>query len=666
VSGGSAEPHRSSDRVHGSPGPDATHDRQVRRELAAFVRDTATYGTVGLLAATAVFAGLAREYLGLGRLLPWLALVTTSGIVALVGLTVPSVRRWADGDDVPRLLQIGYLGAGAAWGFAVWLDLADDATEYRWLVLVLLATITTGQLGLVGIPRPARLLYIPMWLIAAVGFVVAGQPIVAVGCVTYVAIVLPQHAMSSSHLRELVRLRIESIDQASTAAWAATHDPLTGLLNRSGLVSAASDHVSDRRNRHTTALFIDLDHFKEVNDRFGHAVGDQLLVALAHRLRETLRPDDVLARLGGDEFVVLTARALDDDAAAELAERVITSIEEPFDLGDVEVYVSASIGVTRVDRTTSSIDDLLKESDHALSHAKRTGRRQAVVFDEELEAQLREQTGLEMALRKAIRSREIEAWGQPVFDTRTGEVAWVELLARWEVQPGVRIPPAVFVELAEEIGMADDLGRMMLEHAARALQRWRRHPVLARSSVGVNISALHIARADLVGDISGLAVYEGLDASRLIIELTESQRVNDIDEVRRTFEQLATAGVRLAVDDFGSGYSSLGQLLALPVSIVKLDRELIAGADLDGRRTNIVRAIHLLASALGHTVLAEGIETDGEQQVAATIGIDQVQGFLFCPPLPLPQLEEELASHFIPAPIIGTSVSLPIERPRDR
>jgi EAL domain-containing protein (putative c-di-GMP-specific phosphodiesterase class I) len=370
-------------------------------------------------------------------------------------------------------------------------------------------------------------------------------------------------------------------------------------------------------------------------------------------------------------------RDLDEEASARIAQRLIRRLEDPFEIAGEAVYVSASIGVTRLDSCRlddaplddPSLDDpslapsldgpsldeaqlgrapridviqLVQESDKALYEAKRNGRRQAVVFDAELRAQLSARSGLELALRRAVREDEIEAWGQPVYDLRTGEVAWVELLARWEATPGSFVPPSLFVPLAEEIGVIDDLGRRMLRHATEALARWQEHDVLRNAAVAVNVSAVHIMRDDLVADVGALVACHGLAADRLIVELTESHRLADVEHVSATFMALAGMGVRLAVDDFGTGYSSLGQLLALPVSIVKVDRSLTSGCERDEHRAGVVRAIRQLAASLGHVVVAEGVETEGERAAVARLGLDQAQGYLLCPPLPLAQLEEQL------------------------
>lgn len=620
----------------------------VRAQLFEFYRSSRWVAPVGSLVAGVLFTAIAWPSLPHRSLTVWLGANIIISLVLAGSVSLPYFSRRLDRFGLPMMCAVAHALAGVLWGLTPWLASAGSNTAYLMLCLALMFAVSAGTLtGAWGLSRLSMAVLVPLWILGGVGFLLHGAPLLALGSVCFLAIVGRDNASTSRVLIELVRLREGTRAQAERAEWEANHDPLTGLPNRAGLLSLAEQA---RRNpehsaQSTTAMFIDLDHFKEVNDRFGHLAGDALLAEAAQRLRSTVRPDDVVGRLGGDEFLVLIFREITPVATAKLAERIISTLEEPFHLVTDDVYVSASVGITHVNRHDADVHRLVHESDKALAHAKRNGRRQAVVFDSGLKAQLTERSGLELALRKAIRSKQIEAWGQPVIEMSTGRVAWVEFLARWEATPGGFVPPSVFIPLAEEIGVVGDIGRQMLSHASSALQRWRDHPVLKGADAAVNISALHIVREDLVADISQLMACDGLPAQHLIIELTESHRLTDIDQVAATFRRLGAAGVRLAVDDFGTGYSSLGQLLALPVSIVKVDHSLTSGCDLDDDRAGVVRAIRQLAATLGHVVVAEGIETVRECEVMAAIGIDQVQGYLFCPPLPMNELEDELIRH---------------------
>ncbi len=619
----------------------------VREEVRTYLRSNRWVAPVGNCVAAVSFAFAVRDEVDQPILIAWLVCSFVVSALFWLSFSVHAFTTGRERSDRPRLAVITQVLCGLCWGVTPWLSFGDDSYSYQLMCLALMFAVSASALtGVSGVARITVAVMVPMWSLGAAGMFIAGEALLAVGGLAFLAIVATDNASTSKLLFETLRLRDATAAHAERAEWEANHDALTGLPNRAGLMAIAEE----RRRLHddggaTTAMFIDLDHFKEVNDRFGHLAGDALLAEAATRLRAAVRPDDVVGRLGGDEFLVLIFREMGEIGTAKLAERIITSLEEPFHLATDDVYVSGSIGITRVDRRDADVHRLIHESDKALNHAKRTGRRQAVVFDAGLKAQLSERSGLEFALRKAIRSNQIEAWGQPVIELSTGRVAWVELLARWEASPGAYVPPSVFIPLAEEIGVVGDLGRQMLRHASAALRRWKHHPVLAGSDAGVNISALHVIREDLVADISRLMACDDLPAQHLIIELTESHRLTDVERVADTFRRLGTAGVRLAIDDFGTGYSSLGQLLALPVSIVKIDHSVTSGCDQDDDRASLVEAIRQLAAALGHVVVAEGVETAREAEVMARIGMDQAQGYLFCPPLPLEALEEELAKH---------------------
>lgn len=624
--------------THGAP---ARVDDALRDHLVAFFHASRYLAPAGNAIAAVVFVLVVGDRVDASTRAWWFACVMSVAVMLWALLQRPTLMLRHTQPKVSWAAMGAHASSGLVWGLLPWLDLSGDG-EYRWIALCFMFALSAGAMsGVTGITPLTAGVLSPMWLMGSTAFFLMGQEVVATACLVFLALVVNDTRTTGKLLVELIRLRITSATAASRAEWEANHDPLTALPNRLGLQDLAERRAHDGSG-HVTAMFIDLDHFKEVNDRFGHPIGDALLVLVGTRVRSEVRHDDVVGRLGGDEFLVLMFREVSDDEATSLAQRLIRVLEEPFRIDGDEVYVSASIGVTRCADRGADVARLVQESDKALYEAKRNGRRQAVLFDADLRAQLTERSGLEMALRRAVRSDEIEAWGQPVYDLATGEVAWVELLARWEATPGSFVPPSLFVPLAEEIGVIDDLGRRMLRHATDALARWESHPVLRTSAVGVNVSALHIMRDNLVEDVSTLVACHGLQAHRLIVELTESHRLTDVERVASTFEQLASLGVRLAVDDFGTGYSSLGQLLALPVSIVKIDRSLTSGCERDEHRAGVVRAIRQLAASLGHVVVAEGVETPGERAAVAAIGLDQAQGYLFCPPLPLPQLEQEL------------------------
>ena len=635
----------------GSPGScevsddyEAAGERAVRAHLLEFLHSSRFLAPAGN-GLGAVFASLViHESVPRAALTAWLAAAASVALGLLLALSSRNAFSGEQRRVVPTSVLVAHAASGLLWGVLPWLSTSPDNSEFRWIALCYMFAISAGAMGgISGMTVLTGAVLIPMWFVGAGAFLASGQYSVAAAMVVFAGLVLRTNRSTARLLIELIRLRVDSTERAARARWEASHDPLTGLPNRVGLAMVGAERVSEgRASDTTTAMFVDLDHFKEVNDRFGHPVGDAVLADVAARLRHTIRHDDVVGRLSGDEFLVLAFRRLPEDAAAALADRIIEALEVPFRVGDDDIYISASIGITRLPLHEADVDRLVRESDKALYHAKRSGRRQAVVFDGPLEEQLRERSGLEMALRRAIRSDEIEAWGQPVFELTTGRVVWIELLARWEPTPGSFVPPNVFIPLAEEIGIVSDLDQRMMVHAADALAGWRSHPVLAHADAAVNVSALHIARGELVREVSELIACRDLRADRLIVEITESHRLAEGAATNQTLQQLVGLGVRLAVDDFGTGYSSLGQLLELPISIVKIDRSLTAGCAKDQRRRGVVAAVRQLATSLGQLVVAEGIEDPADRDAMQRLGMDQVQGYLFCPPLPLAALEAEM------------------------
>jgi len=317
---------------------------------------------------------------------------------------------------------------------------------------------------------------VPMYLVAAPALIVAGQPVPAVALVTFVAIVLRDIKINSALWTELIALRVHANRVADENEWAANHDDLTGLFNRSGMMQRLTQQANETV-RPVRVMFIDLDHFKEVNDRFGHEGGDRVLVETAQRLRRSLRASDDVGRLGGDEFCVLLGPDHDDAASVRLANRIIDVLEQPMQgAGDEDAYISASIGIAALDPAEATAQRLLRDADHAMYEAKRTGRRQVVRFNEALRSQFEERSGLETSLRRAIRDGSIRADAQPAFSVETGEIRAVELLARWQLPSGSMVPPSTFIPLAEDIGLIGDLTRRMLGIAGETLASWSSDP----------------------------------------------------------------------------------------------------------------------------------------------------------------------------------------------
>jgi diguanylate cyclase (GGDEF)-like protein/PAS domain S-box-containing protein len=423
-------------------------------------------------------------------------------------------------------------------------------------------------------------------------------------------------------------------EAAEALSQLALHDPLTGLPNRSLFMDRLGQALRrlDRRNRVLAVLFVDLDRFKIINDRFGHAAGDETLLAVGTRLREVLRPSDTVARLGGDEFVALCEDLESDQAAVRVAERVLAALDRPMPCAGQEVTCSASIGIALTRRADATADALLRDADMAMYRAKETGRHRIEVFDNS--ARLRNQARLQTAeeLRLAVDSDQLRVVYQPIVHLGQATPAGVEALVRWQHPRRGLLAPAEFIEVAEDTGLVVPLGAWVLRRACRDLTQ-----ILDQGGPGggsdlvmsVNLSARQLSEPALVAMVEGVLAEFGLAPWRLCFEITESVLMDDVDLAIAVLSDLRALGVRLAIDDFGTGYSSLGYLQRFPVDIVKLDRAFVGGLGGDSAADAIAAAVINLGHALGLSVIAEGVETEEQLTVLRALRCDRAQGYLW-------------------------------------
>jgi diguanylate cyclase (GGDEF)-like protein/PAS domain S-box-containing protein len=420
----------------------------------------------------------------------------------------------------------------------------------------------------------------------------------------------------------------------------AFHDALTGLPNRA-LFQDRLEHALRQRGQTVGLLFVDLDHFKVVNDSLGHDAGDQLLCDVAQRLAGCLREGDTLARLGGDEFTVLMPDIAGAQDAAVVANRIESRLEPPFELPGQSVFVTASIGIA----TGVALDDrseaLLRDADAAMYEAKARGRARHALFDPTMHTRAVTRLAIETDLRRAIDNDQLELHYQPIMWLQGNKIVGVEALVRWRRPDGTLVPPGEFVPVAEETGLIRPIGRWVLHEACRQLARWRSDlPQAAGLAMSVNVSARQLQDASIVEDVESALRESGLDASSLILELTESAVVETLEETLPTLQQLRWMSVQLAMDDFGTGYSSLSSLSRLPLDILKIDQSFVARLDQDAEGRAIVYAIISLATALGVRVTGEGIETALQLSTLTELDCNHGQGFLLGRPAP----PEELAA----------------------
>ena len=429
---------------------------------------------------------------------------------------------------------------------------------------------------------------------------------------------------------------VERVRSDEQLAYQALHDPLTDLPNRI-LFADRLDHALARLERKPSTLavlFVDVDRFKLINDSLGHAKGDEVLVAVAGRIREALRPADTVARFGGDEFVVLCEDLADEVEAISVADRLQQFTSRPITVNGSEYVVSVSTGIALAASPDVSAEELLRDADAAMYHAKEDGRGRAKVFAEALRAKVLQRLDTEVDLRRAIAAGELRVHYQPVVDIATGLVTEIEALVRWAHPERGLVSPAEFIPVAEETGLIFPLGEWVLEEACSQTAAWQRNfPHLRGLGVCVNLSGRQLAHRDIGGVVAAVLAKTELDPTCLTLEITESVLMKDAEDSIDAVHSLAALGVRLSIDDFGTGYSSLAYLKRFSAQVLKIDKSFVDGLGVDPQDTAIVGATIALADALGMETVAEGVEEAGQLAHLERLGCDRAQGYFFSRPL---------------------------------
>ena len=411
----------------------------------------------------------------------------------------------------------------------------------------------------------------------------------------------------------------------------ARYDALTGLPNRALFRDQMDVAVTSLRRRGPFAIhFIDLDEFKQVNDTLGHPCGDQLLCAVADRLRNAVASSDVIARFGGDEFVVLQYPLVHPEEAATLAERMVGALSEPFQISGHEVVIGASIGIALAPRDGRDADLLLKNADMALYRAKSDGRGAWRFFERGMDVMAQARRSLQLDLRNAVATNALKVYYQPLYNLRSKRISTCEALLRWPHPIRGMISPAEFIPVAEEMGLIVEIGDFVLREACLECAKW---PSDVR--VAVNLSAIQFRRSNVAAAIGDALTASGLAPGRLEIEITESVLLDDTELTRHWLDKLREMGVRISLDDFGTGYSSLSYLHKYPLSKVKIDRSFLQGVDTSQRPLKLLHGVARLSADLGLSVVVEGIETEEQLAlVAREASVEEVQGFLFGAAMP--------------------------------
>ena len=572
---------------------DSVEDR--RRNLAGFVHGSLLTGKMidGIIAANKTPKGLDSFFFE-----------PNAGPDALPNYVHSSRLRQTPAEPMNQVM----LSAGPHWSRAI------TADGQPWLVM-----------DMVPIPGgPLTVYHDRFWLVLIFGLIITGA------IVTYIR-------SSRRYAFRIMRVnqRISELAQLDT---------LTSLANRSAFMGrlGVAFAACGRGAKSFAVLYFDLDHFKDVNDTLGHGIGDALLAQVAARVKGAIRETDVAARFGGDEFAILQSDVDDPSPVGALAAKVRDLIAEPYFIEGNQVHISASIGISLYTPDVVGPEAMMIQADLALYRAKEDGRNCFRFHSVDLDRLVRERVVIADELRGAVDRNELELHYQPQVELRSGRIVGMEALLRWNHPKHGRIPPMVFIPIAERTGQIQSLGRWVLDAACRQLRSWQ-DQALAPERMGVNFSALQLkGSTDLDREVAASLAKWGIAPGMIEIELTESVLMDVTQQHNDRLERLRKLGVKIVIDDFGTGYSSLSYLAKYPISRVKIAQELVFGVDTDSRSATVVRAAIRLASELGIEIIAEGVETEGQEKFLLSAGCEYGQGYYFSRPVDVERATELL------------------------
>ncbi len=435
-------------------------------------------------------------------------------------------------------------------------------------------------------------------------------------------------------------------------AHTAQHDALTGLPNRRTLENYMRRLSESQGSAGLGAVFLlDLDGFKRINDTFGHGTGDELLCEVGRRITESfgiradvaLRSDGaltrILVRLGGDEFVFIDPNVAGPDDARLVSERLLTTVARPFELRGQEMMVTASVGIALISDVGTNLERLFQSADSAMYDAKAHDRNNARFYSQVLSEQARARLDIENALRHPDTLAQLELFYQPKIDVKTGQITGAEALLRWRHPTRGLVPPGDFIDVAEESGLVVPIGRWVVREACRQVRIWQEIPELRGMRIAVNVSARQFRDPRFLDDVKEILAETGVNPRAIELELTESTLMEDTKSAQTLLYELKRLGIWIALDDFGTGYSSLGYLRRFPFDTLKVDRSFVSDILVDDGCAAITSAIVAMANRLGLHVVAEGVETEGQRDYLVELGCEQIQGYFYSRPLPVPQFE---------------------------
>nr|CBA27777.1 hypothetical protein Csp_A03980 [Curvibacter putative symbiont of Hydra magnipapillata] len=455
----------------------------------------------------------------------------------------------------------------------------------------------------------------------------------------------------------LVRLRAQIARfhaSEKNLTYLAQHDGLTRLPNRilgNELLTEAMRVAAEEKNL-VAMLFVDLDNFKDVNDSLGHSAGDDFLVQVAQRLRESVRQSDIVCRQGGDEFLIGLTGLQHPDAVAKVSQDILQKMQAPFQLRGIEVLASCSIGIALYPQHGNSFDELMRHADLAMYHAKEAGRNTFRFFSEDIRSSVTESLHLISSLRQAVTQEEFVLHYQPVYDLHSGRLLGAEALVRWQNPKLGMVSPGLFITLAEKSGLIVDIGQWVLTEACRQMQAWRQQGA-TDLFVSVNLSPVQFSRGNVEAVIAQALRETGLDPRQLELEVTESTLIHDTEKFITTLGRIQHSGIRMSIDDFGTGYSNLSYLQRFPVHKLKIDQSFVRRLMQGQKDVAMVSAIIHLAKSLQLTVTAEGVENEATREALTRMGCDQAQGYLFARPMPAKDFEAYWLARPTLTPIAG-------------
>ncbi len=463
---------------------------------------------------------------------------------------------------------------------------------------------------------------------------------------------------ATSMLNRLRRTSRTLAQQEKTSRHAARHDALSGLPNRAHfadkLASVLVGLEADATQQRAIVAYVDIDRFKDVNDTLGHSAGDALIQQVAQRLQTNVRSGDFIARYGGDEFAILWLSS-DPRAPQILADRIARAFANTIDIGGQSLAVTASIGIAVAPDDGLTCEDVMRHADIALYEAKNAGRNCAIIFSDDMAAEVRERRAIELDLQVALARDQFQLAYQPIISAHTGDIVGVEALLRWPHPSRGFVSPAVFIPIAEQSGLMPALGERVLSRAMRDWHDWK------HLEVSVNLSPVQFRQPDLLTMLERLLDENKADANHFVLEITEGVLMDAGERTRSILDTMRTMGFRMALDDFGTGYSSLAYLCNFRFEKIKIDRSFVSGLSRSQSFQTIVQAVISLGRGFGMTVVAEGVETETEVRTMTDFGCAQMQGYYFAKPMSREKLLETLATH-VAHPILTSGQTAPAQR----